>query len=166
MVSNCGTYLKLSSQDQRRGHLHSYNVYLLLVYLTIVISPGPFDKEDEEEGIKEERGDADRYVSVVFAGLPTHTVTPVRGIICRCLTCGSYVRPLRGLHSHSMLCLAPINTTPGLLSLYSVAQEVSILRQSRLPARLSSLQPTMGDPREEEDAGKKRLRKESLNTIQ
>ena len=58
MVSNCGTHLKLSSQDQRRGHLHSYNVYLLLVYLTIVISPGPFDKEDEEEGIKEERGDA------------------------------------------------------------------------------------------------------------
>ena len=121
MVSNCGTHLKLSSQDQRRGHLHSYNVYLLLVYLTIVISPGPFDKEDEEEGIKEERGDADRYVSVVFAGLPTHTVTPVRGIICRCLTCGYYVRPLRGLRSHSMLCLAPINTTPGLLSLYSVA---------------------------------------------
>ena len=121
MVSNCGTHLKLSSQDQRRGHLHSYNVYLLLVYLTIVISPGPFDQEDEEEGIKEERGDADRYVSVVFAGLPTHTVTLVRGIICRCLTCGSYVRPLRGLHSHSMLCLAPINTTPGLLSLYSVA---------------------------------------------
>ena len=112
MVSNCGTYLKLSSQDQRRGHLHSYNVYLLLVYLIIVISPGPFDKEDEEEGIKEERGDADRYVSVVFAGLPTHTVTPVRGIIYRYLTCGSQVRPLFGLPSHSMLCFHRIHYIP------------------------------------------------------
>ena len=117
MVSNCGTHLKLSSQDQRRGHLHSYNVYLLLVYLTIVISPGPFDKEDEEEGIKEERGDADRYVSVVFAGLPTHTVTPVRGIICRCLTCGSYVRPLHSFLSHPMLCLANKHYTQTLVSI-------------------------------------------------
>ena len=72
--------------DQKEA-LHSYDVYLLLVFLSIVISPGSCIQEDEEEGIKEKRGNADQYVSVVFAGLPTHTVIPLRGAVCRCLTC-------------------------------------------------------------------------------
>ena len=41
--------------DQKEA-LHSYDVYLLLVFLSIVISPGPYVPQDKEEGIKEEEG--------------------------------------------------------------------------------------------------------------
>ena len=79
-------------------------------------------QDDEEEGFKEKRGVTLTSVcQSSWVRLPTHTVIPARGIICRCLTCGSYVRPLYGPTSHSMLCLAPINTTSRLLSLCSVA---------------------------------------------
>ena len=45
-----------SSQDQRRGTGIVIQVYLQRVFLTIVISPGPYVLQDEEEGIKEEEG--------------------------------------------------------------------------------------------------------------
>ena len=50
------TTSRLPNQVQRRGTGIVIQVYLQRVFLTIVISPGPYVLQDEEEGIKEEEG--------------------------------------------------------------------------------------------------------------
>ena len=97
------TTSRLPNQVQRRGTGIVIQVYLQRVFLTIVISPGPYVLQDEEEGIKEEEGWRRLAPTVVFGWLlPVSSHTVLRH---RMSTRATLVLMSHGpVWPHSMLC--------------------------------------------------------------